>query len=347
MPKRRAPVEDGSVLLVLYNPYGLSSMDPLVRSIMTADARDSRKRMEQCLRWLHTLGLEVNGIWGKRTELAVIVDVQRSNPDDVEHAIGVYKWNELLHRCPDKYRDELAHVYRCVSTSVEHLERTLNFLPYEVIDLEDTSSFVSQDSIFSDPSPLPRMPENSEWPRPQSGLTLYVRPKALPLPRAAPRIDVDGFLSSMMPSEPLGAPSQEAESSAGPSTSVAVVSDPTEEEPHMSLAPGEEAIDEKPDITTDADAAPEDDDEEPPFEEDLTLEQIQAMLEAEQGQPAGDSLGDTATTTPGPASDPDAGGSTHPTGKKRSAAELEGPNRKPSSKSDSAKRPKKARKSTD
>jgi hypothetical protein len=151
-------------------------------------------------------------------ELAVIVDVQESDEDYIEAAIGMHRWQHYLTRCPHNWQDETSHIYRCVSTSIEHLERSLgghsirssatlytyhNELPLgftEYLGIDPASLGPRQlmtDGTFVHPCPAPSLPDNDRWPPRQSGLTLYIRPKAPLGTKLAPSGEVDEFLSSI------------------------------------------------------------------------------------------------------------------------------------------------------
>jgi len=202
MPKKRSgPHPDGSVLLVLYHPFGLPSTEDRVGTIMRYGNTPNKEviyRVKQILRWLAHLGLRVSQIFGKRTELAVIVDVQESDEACIEAAIGMHLWKNYLIRCPQNWLNETSHIYRCVSISVEHLERTLGFAEYAGIDPTSLGPRqLSTEGTFMHPFPPPSLPDNDKFPPRQSGLTLYIRPKALLGSRLAPTEEVDDFLNSI------------------------------------------------------------------------------------------------------------------------------------------------------
>jgi hypothetical protein len=145
----------------------------------------------------------------------VIVDVQESDEACIEAAIGMHRWKNYLIRCPQNWLNETSHIYRCVSTSVEHLERTLGehsspssttmdtyppsgFAEYAGIDPTSLGPRqLSTEGTFVHPFPPPSLPDNDKFPPRQSGLTLYIRPKALVGCRLAPSEEVDDFLDSI------------------------------------------------------------------------------------------------------------------------------------------------------
>lgn len=66
-------------------------------------------------------------------------------------------------------------------------------------EYEDPDAFPSpgEENIFASPPPLPCLPDADHWPPRQSGLTIYIRPKAVAGPKVAPMSDVDDFLSTI------------------------------------------------------------------------------------------------------------------------------------------------------
>lgn len=74
---------------------------------------------------------------------------------------------------------------------------TIFLLGFAEYSDEDAFPGPGEENIFTSPPPPPCLPDADHWPPRQSGLTIYVRPKAVVGPRVAPMSDVDDFLSTI------------------------------------------------------------------------------------------------------------------------------------------------------